>query len=216
MSQENVQDKDFEAYSKLDYEAKLNELYVYGRNDRRTLRAIAKNVSTILEIVEALAGKQFKETGFETPSVPKVQQPKQVQQKPKPTPEPESSESKVDASGTQWIPLREEVAVFKEEWKEGQYGWSAYSEDYPELACAIKNSYKGQLSYGDMYFKLGGNDDAFINLYETGMKNRDGKPSEGQINYATKLKIENPEGYTKVELSKAIAETQLEERRAKL
>ena len=113
------------------------------------------------------------------------------------------------------IPYREEISELISTWNPTQYGYSANAADYPELATAIKTSYQGRLDYGDFYFKLGGDNEDFINYSDRTFRDPDGPPSEGQLKLATNRKITVPEGITKKDLSILISEADLEKRRNK-
>jgi len=113
------------------------------------------------------------------------------------------------------IPYREEIPEIISTWDENQYGKSANSADYPELVAAIKASYQGRLDYGDFYFKLGGNNEDFINYSDRTFRDPNGPPSEGQVKLATTRKLIVPANATKKEVSVLISEAELEKRRNK-
>ena len=113
------------------------------------------------------------------------------------------------------IPYREEIPEIISTWNTNQYGKSANSADYPELTEAIRRSYQGRLDYGDFYFKLGGNNENFINYSERAFRDPDGPPSEGQVKLAEKRGVAVPAGATKREVSVLLSEAELEGRRGK-
>jgi hypothetical protein len=131
------------------------------------------------------------------------------------TPQPQTSQTQQAQSKTaEWIPTRSEVEQLTENWKESQYGKYAYSRDHPRLAEAIRNSYQQRLDYGNLYFKLGGDDDYFINMSPRKFGIGEA-PSDKQISFATKLGIDHPEMLDKGSLSVKMADVQLEQRRNK-
>ena len=218
MSEDN-RAKRFDDFNKLTAEKKQQELWLIGDMNKGTLRDIAKNVGTMLEQMDALVTttvkNEFKNPVAPTPvtapvqtavpaNAPPARQPDPVQ-----PPQPQQNLDDVEA----WIPERGEIEVLKSQWKENQYGWSADSKDHLDLVKAIKADREGKLDYGDYVFKLGGDNEGFINLNPRNFRDPDSAPSAGQVKFATTMGIDVPEGCTKKQISLLLSDAILAKRR---